>query len=273
MWEHIVSDEGFGGNEYIETTRPLVLVTAPGPGSGKMATCLSQLYQEHRRGINAGYAKFETFPIWNLPLTHPVNVAYEAATADLDDVNMIDPFHLEAYGVTTVNYNRDVEIFPVLNALFEYIYGLAGKDDISELVRLRIAYMIDDFGTISEYERQCMEEQLLGYFDRRLGKELIAFVARAEGRLVAAAYLLIIEKPANPFLPNGLDGEVLSVYTESEYRGKGICTQLMKNMIEFAKESKLCRIDLMATDEGYPVYKKVGFEDRVQKYIDMRLKL
>ena len=119
----IVSDEGFGRNEYIETSRPLVVVTAPGPGSGKMATCLSQLYQEHKRGINAGYAKFETFPIWNLPLKHPVNVAYEAATADLDDVNMIDPFHLEAYGETTVNYNRDVEIFPVLNALFEYIYG------------------------------------------------------------------------------------------------------------------------------------------------------
>ncbi|MDO5327646.1 MAG: DUF1846 domain-containing protein [Clostridia bacterium] len=121
--KHIVSDEGFGRNEYIETSRPLVVVTAPGPGSGKMATCLSQLYQEHKRGINAGYAKFETFPIWNLPLKHPVNVAYEAATADLDDVNMIDPFHLEAYGETTVNYNRDVEIFPVLNALFEYIYG------------------------------------------------------------------------------------------------------------------------------------------------------
>ena len=121
--KHIVSDEGFGRNEYIETSRPLVVVTAPGPGSGKMATCLSQLYQEHKRGINAGYAKFETFPIWNLPLKHPVNAAYEAATADLDDVNMIDPFHLEAYGETTVNYNRDVEIFPVLNALFEYIYG------------------------------------------------------------------------------------------------------------------------------------------------------
>ena len=121
--KHIVSDEGFGRNEYIETTRPLVLVTAPGPGSGKMATCLSQLYQEHQRGINAGYAKFETFPVWNLPLTHPVNVAYEAATADLNDVNMIDPFHLEAYEISTVNYNRDIEIFPVLNALFEYIYG------------------------------------------------------------------------------------------------------------------------------------------------------
>ena len=119
----IVSDEGFGKNEYIETTRPLVVVTAPGPGSGKMATCLSQLYHDNKRGIKSGYAKYETFPIWNIPLKHPINLAYEAATADLNDVNMIDPFHLEAYGVTTVNYNRDIEIFPVLSAIFEGIYG------------------------------------------------------------------------------------------------------------------------------------------------------
>lgn len=118
----IVSEDGFGKNDYIETSRPLVVITAPGPGSGKMATCLSQLYHEHKRGVRAGYAKFETFPIWNLPLRHPVNIAYEAATADINDVNMIDPFHLEAYGITTVNYNRDVEIFPVLNAIFERIF-------------------------------------------------------------------------------------------------------------------------------------------------------
>jgi len=118
----IVSDEGYGKNDYIETTRPLVVVTAPGPGSGKMATCLSQLYHENKRGIEAGYAKFETFPIWNLPLRHSVNIAYEAATADLQDVNMIDPYHLETYGESTVNYNRDIEIFPVLNAIFEKIY-------------------------------------------------------------------------------------------------------------------------------------------------------
>ena len=120
---HIVSDEGYGKNDYIKTTRPLVVITAPGPGSGKMATCLSQLYHEQKRGVRAGYAKFETFPIWNIPLKHPVNLAYEAATADLNDVNMIDPFHLEAYGETTVNYNRDVEIFPVLEAMFERIFG------------------------------------------------------------------------------------------------------------------------------------------------------
>ncbi|MCR4774978.1 MAG: DUF1846 domain-containing protein [Saccharofermentans sp.] len=119
----IVSEDGYGKNDYIETTRKLVVVTAPGPGSGKMATCLSQLYHENKRGIKAGYAKFETFPIWSIPLQHPVNVAYEAATADLADVNMIDPFHLEAYGKTTVNYNRDVEIFPVVNAIFDRIYG------------------------------------------------------------------------------------------------------------------------------------------------------
>ncbi len=119
----IVSDEGYGRNEYIETTRPLVVVTAPGPGSGKMATCLSQLYHDNKRGIKAGYAKYETFPIWNIPLKHPINLAYEAATADLNDINMIDPFHLEAYGETAVNYNRDIEIFPVLNAIFEGIYG------------------------------------------------------------------------------------------------------------------------------------------------------
>lgn len=119
----IVSKDGYGKNDYIETSRPLVVITAPGPGSGKMATCLSQLYHEHLRGVRAGYAKFETFPVWNLPLKHPVNLAYEAATADLNDVNMIDPFHLETYGITTVNYNRDVEIFPVLSAIFERIYG------------------------------------------------------------------------------------------------------------------------------------------------------
>ena len=121
--ETIASEEGFGRNDYIETERPLVVVTAPGPGSGKMATCLSQLYHEHKRGVDAGYAKFETFPIWNLPLKHPVNLAYEAATTDLDDVNMIDPFHLDAYGITTVNYNRDVEIYPLMKTIFENIFG------------------------------------------------------------------------------------------------------------------------------------------------------
>lgn len=140
----IDSEQGFGKNDYVETTRPLVVVTAPGPGSGKMAVCLSQLYQEHKRGIKAGYAKFETFPIWNLPLMHPVNLAYEAATADLDDVNMIDPFHLEAYGKIAVNYNRDIEIFPVLNALFEGIYGHNPYKSPTDMGVNMIGYCISD---------------------------------------------------------------------------------------------------------------------------------
>ena len=140
----IDSEEGFGKNDYVETTRPLVIVTAPGPGSGKMAVCLSQLYQEHKRGIKAGYAKFETFPIWNLPLKHPLNLAYEAATADLNDVNMIDPFHLEAYGKMAVNYNRDIEIFPVLNALFEGIYGENPYKSPTDMGVNMIGYCLSD---------------------------------------------------------------------------------------------------------------------------------
>ena len=162
--EHIVSDEGFGRNDYVETTRPLVLVTAPGPGSGKMATCLSQLYQENCRGIKAGYAKFETFPIWNLPLKHPVNVAYEAATADLSDVNMIDPFHLEAYGETTVNYNRDIEIFPVLNALFERVWGASPYKSPTDMGVNMITKCITD----DEVCRQAaMSEILRRYYTAR----------------------------------------------------------------------------------------------------------
>ena len=155
----------------------------------------------------------------------------------------------------------------------EIVYDQATVEDIDELVRLRIAYMIDDFGSITDYEREAMETQLPDYFQRKLGSELIAFAARAEGRMVGVAYLLIMEKPANPFFPNGLDSEVLSVYTEDEYRGRGICTQLMKNLIDYAKEHEVCRIDLIATEEGYPIYKKHGFEDTTQKYIDMRMKL
>ena len=160
----IVSDEGYGKNEYIETTRPLVIVTAPGPGSGKMATCLSQLYHEHKRGIKAGYAKFETFPIWNLPLKHPVNLAYEAATADLNDVNMIDPFHLEAYGTTAVNYNRDVEIFPVLNATFECIFGESPYKSPTDMgVNMAGKCIVDDEAC---KEASC-QEIIRRYYDSR----------------------------------------------------------------------------------------------------------
>lgn len=140
----IASEDGFGRNDYVETTRPLVIVTAPGPGSGKMAVCLSQLYNEHKRGIEAGYAKFETFPVWSLPLKHSVNIAYEAATADLNDVNMIDPFHLEAYGKTAINYNRDIEIFPVLNSLFEGIYGENPYKSPTDMGVNMVGFCIDD---------------------------------------------------------------------------------------------------------------------------------
>ena len=150
----IDSDDGYGKNDYIETTRPLVVITAPGPGSGKMATCLSQLYHDHKRGIKAGYAKFETFPIWNLPLKHPVNLAYEAATADLNDVNMIDPFHLEAYGETTVNYNRDIEIFPVLNVIFEGIYGVNPYKSPTDMGVNMAGYCITDNEACCEASKQ-----------------------------------------------------------------------------------------------------------------------
>ncbi len=142
----IASEDGFGKNDYVETERPLVIVTAPGPGSGKMAVCLSQLYNEHRRGIEAGYAKFETFPVWNLPLKHPVNIAYEAATADLNDVNMIDPLHLEAYNKIAINYNRDIEIFPVLNALFEGIYGNNPYKSPTDMGVNMVGFCISDDG-------------------------------------------------------------------------------------------------------------------------------
>ena len=163
--EKIVSEEGYGKNEYVVTTRPLVVVTAPGPGSGKMATCLSQLYHENKRGIKAGYAKYETFPIWNLPLNHPVNVAYEAATADLDDVNMIDPFHLEAYGTMAVNYNRDVEIFPVLSAMLSKIMGSSPYKSPTDMGVNMAGYCIVDDDVCSSASKQ---EIIRRYYAARL---------------------------------------------------------------------------------------------------------
>ena len=150
----IDSDEGFGKDDYVETTRPLVIVTAPGPGSGKMAVCLSQLYNEHKRGVEAGYAKFETFPVWNLPLKHPINIAYEAATADLNDVNMIDPFHMEAYEKVAINYNRDVEIFPVLNSIFEGIYGKCPYKSPTDMGVNMVGFCISDDDICQEASRQ-----------------------------------------------------------------------------------------------------------------------
>lgn len=215
----IVSDEGYGKNDYIETTRPLVVITAPGPGSGKMAACLSQLYHEYKRGVKAGYAKFETFPIWNIPLKHPVNLAYEAATADLNDVNMIDPFHLEAYGVTTVNYNRDIEIFPVVNAMFELIAGkspyksptdmgvnMAGNcivDDAvcreasrKEILRRYFKCLCEQkiTGTVKETERYKLE-LLMNQADLTVGQREVEKQAHARSESTGGAPAAAIELP------------------------------------------------------------------------------
>ena len=178
---HIVSEEGLGRNEYIETVRSLVVVTAPGPGSGKMATCLSQLYHEHKRGIQAGYAKYETFPIWNLPLKHPVNLAYEAATAELNDVNMIDPFHLDAYGETTVNYNRDVEIFPVLNTIFQRIQGSSPYRSPTDMgVNMAGFAIVDDEACQSASRREILRRYYAGMVSRAQGKSDDTLVTKLE---------------------------------------------------------------------------------------------
>lgn len=191
----IVSDEGFGRNDYIETTRPLVVVTAPGPGSGKMATCLSQLYHEQKRGVKAGYAKFETFPIWNLPLNHPVNLAYEAATADLNDVNMIDPFHLEAYGETVVNYNRDVEVFPVLKAMFEKISGVSPYQSPTDMgVNMAGHCIIDDEVVQAAAGQEIIRRFYQTQCDRRKGDATDAMVQKTD-ILMQKAGLSIADRP------------------------------------------------------------------------------
>ena len=177
----IVSENGFGKNDYIETTRPLVVITAPGPGSGKMATCLSQLYHENIRGTKAGYAKFETFPIWNLPLKHPVNLAYEAATADLNDVNMIDPFHLEAYGKTTVNYNRDIEIFPVVNAMFELIAGKSPYHSPTDMgVNMAGNCIVDDAACCEASRNEIVRRYFKALCDLKNGAQIQSEVYKLE---------------------------------------------------------------------------------------------
>ena len=165
----VVSDEGFGKNQYIKTTRSLIVVTAPGPGSGKMSTCLSQLYHENKNGINAGYAKYETFPVWNLPLKHPVNLAYEAATADLDDVNMIDPYHLNKYGIVSINYNRDVEVYPILETLFKKIYGECPYQSPTDMGVNVIGFCLNDEEEIKE---ACKQEIIRRYFDAKCNVRL-----------------------------------------------------------------------------------------------------
>ena len=232
----IVSDEGFGRNDYIETERSLVVVTAPGPGSVKMATCLSQLYHEYKRGVRAGYAKFETFPVWNLPLKHPVNLAYEAATADLDDVNMIDPFHLEAYGVSTVNYNRDVEIFPVLEAMFRRIYGESPYKSPTDMGVNVIAQCITDDEACREASRQ---EILRRWYDtavsvrqglsqpeelRKLELIMNSLDITPEDRPVVAAALKRAEETGGPAMALELpDGSIVTGKTSSLLGAASAC--------------------------------------------------
>ncbi|MBP5154916.1 MAG: DUF1846 domain-containing protein [Lachnospiraceae bacterium] len=219
----IVSENGYGRNDYIETTRSLVVITAPGPGSGKMATCLSQLYHENQRGIKAGYAKFETFPIWNLPLKHPVNLAYEAATADLNDVNMIDPFHLEAYGKTTVNYNRDVEIFPVLQAMFRQIYGSCPYQSPTDMgVNMAGNCIIDDEAVQAAARQEIIRRYYIALCDKRMGYGDDGVIAKIrlimqqggihpEDRPVIKAALDRSEETGNPAMAIELnDGRIIT---------------------------------------------------------------
>ena len=239
---HIVSDEGYGKNDYIETTRELVVVTAPGPGSGKLATCLSQLYHEHKRGIQAGYAKFETFPIWNLPLNHPVNLAYEAATADLSDVNMIDPFHLEAYGKTTVNYNRDVEAFPVLVAMFEKILGKCPYKSPTDMGVNMVGNCITDDAVVCEASRQeIVRRYYTALCDQKRGKATESQIMKLEllmkkagvtpeDRPVVAAALERAEETGKPAAAMELpDGRILTGKTSNLL---GACAALLLNSLK-----------------------------------------
>ena len=231
-----MSENGFGKNDYIETERSLVVVTAPGPGSGKMATCLSQLYHEHRRGVNAGYAKFETFPIWNVPLKHPINLAYEAATADLDDINMIDPFHLEAYGETTVNYNRDVEIFPVLNAILTRIFGESAYKSPTDMGVNMAGYCITDDEACREASKQeiirryyaaaCSLRQGLGTPEEVRKIELImnSIGLSSDDRPVVAKALEKAEKTGGPAVAIELpDGTIITGKTSSLLGASSAC--------------------------------------------------
>ena len=242
----IMSDEGFGRNDYIETERKLVVITAPGPGSGKMATALSQLYHEHERGRNAGYAKFETFPIWNIPLKHPVNLAYEAATADLNDVNMIDPFHLEAYGKTTVNYNRDVEIFPVLNSMFKRIFGESPYKSPTDMgVNMAGNCIVDDDAVAEAAREEIVRRYYAALCDKKKGAasdddvlklEMLMNQAGVsiEDRKVVAAALAKEEQTGEPAAAMELpDGTIITGRTSELL---GACSALVLNALKYFGE-------------------------------------
>ncbi len=256
----ILSDDGYGRNDYIETSRPLVVVTAPGPGSGKMATCLSQLYNEAKRGIKAGYAKFETFPIWNMPLNHPVNLAYEAATADLSDVNMIDPFHLDAYGITVVNYNRDVEVFPVLRTMFERIFGSSPYQSPTDMGVNMIGNCIIDDSVVRNAANQ---EIIRRYYDvlceRKKGNAGDATVQKIEllmekagisiaDRPVVAAANIRASETGNPAAAMQLpDGTILTGKT-SDLLGasSALLLNALKYLAHVSKEVKLISPEMIA---------------------------
>ena len=239
---HIVSDEGYGKNNFIETSRELVVVTAPGPGSGKLAVCMSQLYHEHKRGVQAGYAKFETFPVWNMPLNHPVNLAYEAATADLSDVNMIDPFHLEAYGETTVNYNRDVEAFPVLVAMFERILGECPYKSPTDMgVNMVGNCIFDDEACIEASRQEIVRRYYTALCQQKQGKDMdsqilkLEFLMKKAGvsledRKVATAALQRAEETGLPAAAMELpDGKIVTGKTSSLL---GACSALLLNALK-----------------------------------------
>ena len=239
---HIVSDEGYGKNDFIETSRELVVVTAPGPGSGKLAVCMSQLYHEHQRGVQAGYAKFETFPVWNMPLNHPVNLAYEAATADLSDVNMIDPFHLEAYGQTTVNYNRDVEAFPVLVAMFERILGECPYKSPTDMgVNMVGNCIIDDDACIEASRQEIVRRYYAALCQQKQGKDMdsqilkLEFLMKKAGveaadRKVATAAMALAEETGRPAAAMELpDGKIVTGKTSSLL---GACSALLLNALK-----------------------------------------
>ena len=250
---HIVSEEGFGKNDYIETEHSLVVITAPGPGSGKMATCLSQLYHENKRGVKAGYAKFETFPIWNIPLRHPVNLAYEAATADLNDVNMIDPFHLEAYGETTINYNRDVEVFPVLNAMFEQIYGASPYKSPTDMgVNMAGNCIFDDEAVCAAAKTEIIRRYYKALCDYRKGDlsdeviyklELLMNQAgiSTEDRVVAAAANKRAEETGDPAVAIELpDGTIVTGKTSGLLGASAaMLLNALKKLAGIPKEVKL----------------------------------
>ena len=238
----IVSDEGYGKNDFIETSRELVVVTAPGPGSGKLAVCMSQLYHEHQRGVQAGYAKFETFPVWNMPLNHPVNLAYEAATADLSDVNMIDPFHLEAYGQTTVNYNRDVEAFPVLVAMFERILGECPYKSPTDMgVNMVGNCIFDDEACIEASRQEIVRRYYAALCDQKRGKDMDSQILKlellmkkagvvVEDRQVATAALKRAEETGLPAAAMELpDGKIVTGKTSDLL---GACSALLLNALK-----------------------------------------